>query len=555
MQAASAAAAPTTTTSTAEIEVGVAPARPKRSATRSLASVPGIGGVILLVAIAGTFVGLYAREVSRKEVVSKESPAATTALGAPPRAPGAPPLPPPPIQPAIKLEGIDVAEIRLLLQHFVSELTDAQREHAYYADASLQPQQWLLCTIVQNCLDAEFGISAASLSSKARSLFFRMLSQAMPAEAYTTLLEQIQANLVLGQYQMWASTCPGLCKRVPNAPVPNVVGGFAYIRDLDDATGIPNITDFFNCSAEFDRSRDTTWVCNEAPLQLYGNLNTSDGEFLLNNIFYENMVHWRSSEAEFVSVYGAIIGKGQFGFRYSGHHFDVSYTFHEDGSIDDLPWFLGHNPVHVFKDVPPEVRHTSDIDHGDVTYDLWANLRGVILFPTAVNNVLDFSNNFLPASAFVPLNEFDTRADLGLLVLKGGRQLMNAADVPNGNAVNLSSVSNDEFQIVWKMVTESESEESELGSSFRSARKRMARDEFRSTGRLMWTSFDRLSVPTSYEKLESQHTMLYVQIETPNYFYYMWVNLLFTFVAANEPSNHIHAMFAPKMPYLHSVLP
>ena len=54
-----------------------------------------------------------------------------------------------------------------------------------------------------------------------------------------------------------------------------------------------------------------------------------------------------------MSVYGSLEDGEPFGFRFSGHHFDLSFQFDADGRVTDLPVFLGHNPLLVPRDSPP----------------------------------------------------------------------------------------------------------------------------------------------------------------------------------------------------------
>ena len=53
-----------------------------------------------------------------------------------------------------------------------------------------------------------------------------------------------------------------------------------------------------------------------------------------------------------MSVYGSLEPGEPFGFRYSGHHFDLSYHFDGQGGYTDFPVFLGHNPLIVPKQSP-----------------------------------------------------------------------------------------------------------------------------------------------------------------------------------------------------------
>ena len=52
--------------------------------------------------------------------------------------------------------------------------------------------------------------------------------------------------------------------------------------------------------------------------------------------------------------YGSLKPGEPFGFRYSGHHFDLSFRFDGSGGVSDLPVFLGHNPLMVPRQSPPQ---------------------------------------------------------------------------------------------------------------------------------------------------------------------------------------------------------
>ena len=68
-------------------------------------------------------------------------------------------------------------------------------------------------------------------------------------------------------------------------------------------------------------------------------------------------------------------------FRFSGHHFDLSFAFDSAGGYTDFPVFLGHNPLIVPKRSPPHVGGHED-------YIQWRNSAGVPQFPDAVSAML-----------------------------------------------------------------------------------------------------------------------------------------------------------------------
>ena len=103
-----------------------------------------------------------------------------------------------------------------------------------------------------------------------------------------------------------------------------------------------------------------------------------DCRYYLGNIFDEPRIHARNHHYDFVTVYGPLEPGQPFGFRYSGHHFDLSFSFAADGTVaSDLPTFLGHNPLIVPRASPP-------LEHSE-NYLQWSNVAG---FPQVRSPVL-----------------------------------------------------------------------------------------------------------------------------------------------------------------------
>ena len=75
--------------------------------------------------------------------------------------------------------------------------------------------------------------------------------------------------------------------------------------------------------------------------------------YYLGNVFNEPIIHARNNMYDYVAVYGSLAPGKPFGFRYTGHHFDLSFMFDGAGGVTDLPVFLGHNPLVVPRASPP----------------------------------------------------------------------------------------------------------------------------------------------------------------------------------------------------------
>ena len=57
----------------------------------------------------------------------------------------------------------------------------------------------------------------------------------------------------------------------------------------------------------------------------HANINTSNGRYYLGNVFNEPIIHARNNMYDYVAVYGSLAPGKPFGFRYTGHHFDLSF--------------------------------------------------------------------------------------------------------------------------------------------------------------------------------------------------------------------------------------
>ena len=87
-------------------------------------------------------------------------------------------------------------------------------------------------------------------------------------------------------------------------------------------------------------------------------IDVATGQYFLGNIWGEPHIHARNSWYDYVSAYGDLEENGgAFGLRFSGHHIDLNYRWNDEGVlVQDLPVFLGHNPLIVPEVSPPELR-------------------------------------------------------------------------------------------------------------------------------------------------------------------------------------------------------
>jgi hypothetical protein len=449
--------------------------------------------------------------------------------------------------------GIAQAQIRRektrqALAAFVDTVDDSLKAHVYYPDAQLQESQWLICTIVQQCgLNTEpgeplYGLAIGNLSTHSKDNVFKTLSVALGESSYDHLVLQEVANLLLQEYQVWASSCPGKCMQVDKPEM--------LAKDVEGATVIPGVS-FEYCGQINANNTEitTTWVCNERPVYLYGNMNMTTAEYYLNNVFIENTIHQRSNFYDFFSVYGDLEGDGQFGFRYSGHHFDINLMWHDNGDVTDTPAFFGHNPIHVLNNVPTvlpedeEDKEESSISPVLPDTELWRYFAGASLFhyPSVLRKLFAVAN-ILPQSAFVPLSSFDSTPQVGALTYRDGKTI---GELPH---LDLSGVSAEDFAIYMDLVEYTHLARKGLGV-FNTGKYYNA---FRKTGRLVWTSITSTSLPTEPADLV-EGPFFFVRIESDDWLYNAMMNQMFTVVTPYAPSNHLHSFLSP-MSYVEKVV-
>ena len=268
------------------------------------------------------------------------------------------------------------------------------------------------------------------------------------------------------------------------------------------------------------------WVCDDAPRMLHhANINTSNGRYYLGNVFNEPIIHARNNMYDYVAVYGSLAPGKPFGFRYTGHHFDLSFMFDGDGGVTDLPVFLGHNPLVVPRASPP----TKDNED----YANWKNSAGIPQFPDAVRVMLRASSA-LQDESYVPLDKFESTPSTGGLTLLDGKT------IGDFNHLDLAKASDGDFDAVWALIDYT------LEFS-RGARPRDAeRAAFRKGGKLCWTTGKGQDLPRTAHALSASRIFFYVQVETEDLLYFVLVNSLFSLMLETEPSNHWHSILIPK---------
>ena len=227
-----------------------------------------------------------------------------------------------------------------------------------------------------------------------------------------------------------------------------------------------------------------------------------------------------------------------FGFRYSGHHFDLSFRIDAEGTLSDLPTFLGHNPLIVPQASPPQNEHEDFMQ--------WHNMAGVPQFPDAVNAVLEAAR-VLTKRGYVHLRDWDSTPATGGLTLKGGR------DIADAGALELASLDEATWEKLWALI--------DYTIEFpRGAGPRPEKAQFRTNGRMVWTTavheddddddgddeLMTMHVPTKVEDLTHSRQFFYVRCETDELLFFVMVNSLFSLMLEHEPSNHLHSILIPK---------
>lgn len=92
----------------------------------------------------------------------------------------------------IDLTPYDRDLVRNGLRDIVNSMPNAYRDRLYYQDASLQPSQWLVCTIVEQCLVPKYGLAVKLLTPDQVNTLFATFKRVMTDMAYKMILQQIR---------------------------------------------------------------------------------------------------------------------------------------------------------------------------------------------------------------------------------------------------------------------------------------------------------------------------------------------------------------------------
>jgi len=442
---------------------------------------------------------------------------------------------------------IDTESVRAALKKFVDSLDDtldiepSQRERGYHPNAEDQGSDYNICTVVQQCKNPSFILSLGYMSPEQRGMVYKALSKATSQESFNMLQLQQHSNLLLGEMQDWATTCDGTCRELndPNGLLEPVPEGSGTLPD--QSTEVPS-TSFEACRDLRGAGNYTFWYCNDEPRMVHhANIDVTSGKYKLGNIFTQPHTHGRNSQYDYFSTYGDLEENGgAFGMRFSGHHIDLNFEWNDEGELaNDLPVFLGHNPLIVPSTVPPQVRASDDRlnpNHFNTPL-MWNNMAGVAQFAESVQLVLDCANELLDIApeSYVPMSEWESTGYLGALQLKD-------KDLTDYDYFDLSTATETEFNKIWPLV------EYTLTFSRGNGSTKAERDLFRSQGKAIWTTSSppEEGLPLNEDDLRSNLNFLNLWIATDDLIFFVMVNQLYTVVSENEPTNHLHSVIISK---------
>jgi len=455
--------------------------------------------------------------------------------------------------PTHKHKPIDTESVRAALKQFVDSLDNkddtlddiepSRRERGYHPKAEDQSAEYHICTVVQQCLDPPFMLSLGYMSPKQRGLAYKALSKATSQETFTMVQLQQHSNMLLGEMQDWATTCDGTCRELndPNGLLEPVSAGAGSLQE--QSTAVPS-TSYYACGDLRAAGNWTFWYCNEEPRMVHeANIDVISGKYRLGNIWAEPHIHGRNSQYDYFSVYGDVENKkgGAFGLRFSGHHLDLNFEWNDQGKlVNDIPVFLGHNPLIVPATIPPQTRGFNDRLEPDHSYNplMWTNMAGVAQFAESVQLVLDAANELLDIApeSYVPLSEWKSTGETGSLTLKDKKE------VTDYQYFDLSTATESEFNTLWALV------EYTLTFSRGNGSTQVERDLFRAQGKAIWTTSSppEEGLPLNEEDLRSNLNFLNLRIDTDELMFFVMVNQMFTVISENEPTNHLHSVIIPK---------
>ena len=94
----------------------------------------------------------------------------------------------------------------------------------------------------------------------------------------------------------------------------------------------------------------------------HADIDVDSGRYFMGNAFTQPHTHGRNSQYDYFAAYGDLEPNGgAFGLRFSGHHIDLNFQWDDDGElVNDLPVFLGHNPLIVPGVFPEGIRESNE---------------------------------------------------------------------------------------------------------------------------------------------------------------------------------------------------
>jgi len=429
--------------------------------------------------------------------------------------------------------------VRAELRKFVESLEDGlQKKRGYHPNIDNQVTEWHTCTIVSQCLDPTFILSMGRMSSASRGHVYRSMSKAMSQESFNMLQLQQLSNMLLGEMQDWGTVCPGECRELydPDGLLEPVVRS-----SLADQSDLVPFTNYAQCG-NLRATSKTFWYCKDEPRMVHqANINVTNGKYILGDIWNEPHIHGRNSFYDFFAAYGDLKENGgAFGLRFSGHHIDLNYQWNDKGELvnDDMPVFLGHNPLIVPEVTPPLLREHNDKANDNYHPLMWTNMAGTAQFAESVNLVVKISNFLLKSApgSFVSLDNWRSTGSSGSLSLNEG------LSISDFDVFDLSIATDNDFQIMWNIVDYT----LKFAHGHKSTKKQ--RDLFRREGKAIWTSTSppETNLPLTDEDLRSNMNFINLRIETDDYLFFVMINQMYVVVSENEPTNHLHSIYVKK---------
>lgn len=290
-------------------------------------------------------------------------------------------------------------------------------------DISKQYKQWELCSILEQCLldplkinnkNKNNGLPLIYLSTNEKFLLFRALYYYLPLEGYSFLLENIGSSEILDEMQIYGR---------------NVI--LSKIKDTDNL----NVTDIqvpcFNniCSSTKNNTIGHYDMCSNYLLQEYS-------------------YHPRGLVNKFIKIYGDINSKN-YGFRYSGHHFDINIQINNN-KINVLPVFRGYMPIIV-----PDGPHIDQSHHKHATFtSFWSQNSGIdrspmvnIAIEQLTVDLSNIQNKHIQLNSDIATGIADNDGFIGMTVL--GQKSFLPKNIKNRN---IHTFNDEQKTHIWNLV-------------------------------------------------------------------------------------------------------